>query len=133
VVQPIVHVAVATYHVVRDVYHAAGRVVRNVYHHLVRFAKKVYHTAVHVVRTSSGGGPGGCAGHCAEGNALMALGGDPAKVMFTEAFTVNRGAGGNLQAVPKPVCAACQSDFPDRSAFAPGVTGAQGGAWGDGG
>jgi hypothetical protein len=47
-----VHVALATYHVVRDAYHAAGRVVRNVYHHVVRYAKKVYHAAVHVVKTA---------------------------------------------------------------------------------
>ncbi|MFB9926081.1 LamG-like jellyroll fold domain-containing protein [Amycolatopsis halotolerans] len=52
VVQPVVHAAVATYHAVRDVYHAAARVVRTVYHHVVRVVRKVYRAAVHVVKTA---------------------------------------------------------------------------------
>ncbi|MFG2102520.1 DNRLRE domain-containing protein [Micromonospora echinaurantiaca] len=77
---------------------------------------------------SSGGMPG-CSAYCAEGNALLALGGNPSEVLFTGAVTVRRSAQGALEAVPMPVCVKCQLDYP-RSNFLPGVRGAPGGSWG---
>ncbi|WP_053719233.1 RHS repeat-associated core domain-containing protein [Saccharothrix sp. NRRL B-16348] len=69
----------------------------------------------------------GC-GHCAEGNALLALGGDPSKVIFTGALQV-QGVGGQNVAVNKPVCVGCQGDYPDPGIFVPGTVGAPGGPW----
>lgn len=82
------------------------------------------------IALASSGGSEGCSSYCAEGNALIALGGDPAKVMFTGAVTVRR-VDGVLTVVPKEVCVACQADYPNRPIFLPGVVGAPGGPWGD--
>ena len=82
-----------------------------------------------IALASSGGGPG-CIAYCAEGNALIALGGDPSKVIFTKAYQV-RSVNSTLTAIPKEVCVSCQIDYPDRSIFLPGVVGAPGGIWGD--
>ena len=84
------------------------------------------------IALASSGGLAPCDAFCAEGNALLALGGDPDKVIFTGAVWVRRGSDGLLTAVPKPVCHRCQFDYPDRSKnFLPGVTGEPGGLWGD--
>jgi hypothetical protein len=70
----------------------------------------------------------GC-GYCAEGNALLALGGDPSTVVFTPAYTVVS-EGGFLTAVVKPVCAECQVDYPNPGRrFMPGVVGDPNGPW----
>ncbi|GII65213.1 hypothetical protein Skr01_52980 [Sphaerisporangium krabiense] len=80
------------------------------------------------VLAASGGIPG-CASYCAEGNALLALGGDASEVIFTKAFWVRR-ISGEYRAVPKPVCKGCQKDYP-RSNFRRGVKGEPGGEWND--
>ncbi|MGW4383992.1 DUF6531 domain-containing protein [Kitasatospora sp. NPDC004531] len=94
-----------------------------------RTRNRTYVAAVHtetgdIAWASSGGG------YCAEGNALLALGGDPSKVKFTGALTVDD-ATKPFTAVPKRVCVNCQGDYPDRSIFVPGVLGEPGGPWGD--
>ncbi|MCC9309383.1 hypothetical protein LN042_20245, partial [Kitasatospora sp. RB6PN24] len=90
---------------------------------------RTYAAAIHsetgdIAWASSGGG------YCAEGNALLALGGDPSKVIFTGALTVDD-ASRPFIALVKPVCTGCQEDYPDRSIFLPGVRGEPGGLWGD--
>ncbi|WP_354642660.1 polymorphic toxin-type HINT domain-containing protein [Kitasatospora camelliae] len=69
----------------------------------------------------------GCA-YCAEGNALLALGGNPSEVIFTVAVQVRRGKDGLLTAFPKKVCTGCQGDYPE-SNFVPGIKGEPGGVW----
>ncbi|MDX3023975.1 ricin-type beta-trefoil lectin domain protein [Streptomyces acidiscabies] len=78
------------------------------------------------VCASSGGG------YCAEGNALLALGGNPDEVVFTNAVTLARDSGRAWTAVLKKVCVRCQADYPDREGnFVPGIQGEPGGPWGD--
>ncbi|MEU3610710.1 ricin-type beta-trefoil lectin domain protein [Streptomyces sp. NPDC006872] len=78
------------------------------------------------VCASSGGG------YCAEGNALLALGGNPDEVIFTNAYTLARDAERNWTAVLRKVCVRCQADYPDREGnFVPGIQGDPGGPWGD--
>ncbi|MGI5260360.1 RHS repeat-associated core domain-containing protein [Streptomyces angustmyceticus] len=97
-----------------------------------RSAKTANRTYVGAMNTDTGdialASSGG--GYCAEGNALLHLGGDPGKVLFTSALTV-RSVDGSLTALPKPVCHGCQGDYPDRSVFLPGVVGEPDGPWGD--
>ncbi|MFI9331213.1 polymorphic toxin-type HINT domain-containing protein [Kitasatospora sp. NPDC052868] len=80
---------------------------------------------------ASSGGRVGCSSYCAEGNALLALGGDLSKIIFTDAYQVTKSVDGILTATPKPVCIYCQIDYPNRSSFVPGAVGAPGGSWGD--
>ncbi|MFM9447025.1 ricin-type beta-trefoil lectin domain protein [Streptomyces acidiscabies] len=78
------------------------------------------------VCASSGGG------YCAEGNALLALGGNPDEVVFTNAVTLARDSERAWTAVLKKVCVRCQADYPDREGnFVPGIQGEPGGPWGD--
>lgn len=76
------------------------------------------------VCASSGGG------YCAEGNALLALGGNVDEVVFTHAYTLVRDAQRNWSAVLKPVCVNCQADYPSLGNFVPGITADPGGPWG---
>ena len=76
---------------------------------------------------SSGGQPG-CDSFCAEGNAYNALG-RPTNYYISPAFTVRNNADGELTAVPKDVCAACQDDYP-LGAFGPDVKMHPGGRYG---
>ncbi|MFE1382081.1 ricin-type beta-trefoil lectin domain protein [Streptomyces sp. NPDC058740] len=69
-------------------------------------------------------------GYCAEGNALLALGGNPDEVIFTHAYTLTRDAQRNWSAVIKPVCVRCQADYPSLDNFVPGITADKGGPWG---
>ncbi|MGP4044768.1 DUF6531 domain-containing protein [Streptomyces sp. 2A115] len=78
---------------------------------------------------SSGTRTPGAPSYCAEGNVCNALGGDGAKVIFGNAYTVERQAGGALMVVPKPVCVKCQADYPE-SQFVDGVKPEPGGPWG---
>ncbi|WP_371238435.1 ricin-type beta-trefoil lectin domain protein [Streptomyces pimonensis] len=73
---------------------------------------------------SSGGG------YCAEGNALLALGGNADEVVFTHAYTLVRDSERNWSAVIKPVCVNCQADYPSLDNFVPGITADPGGPWG---
>ncbi|WP_245769384.1 RHS repeat-associated core domain-containing protein [Streptomyces indicus] len=67
---------------------------------------------------------------CAEGNALIALGGYRSEVLFTNAVWVRR-VDGIQSVVPRPVCVQCQADYPVPSLnFLPGVQGDPGGLWG---
>lgn len=68
-----------------------------------------------IVIASSGGKRPGMA-FCAEGNVCNALGGDPSKVRFTNAVTVEK-VNGKSVVVPKPVCAKCQIDYPSPFSF----------------
>lgn len=76
------------------------------------------------VLASSGGG------YCAEGNALLALGGNPDEVIFTHAYTVVRDAQRNWATEVKPVCVRCQADYPSLDNFVPGISAEKGGPWG---
>lgn len=92
-----------------------------------KHAKRTYVGAMNMrtgdtVLASSGGG------HCAEGNALKALGGDISEVIFTDAYQVKR-VGGSYKAEIKPVCTNCQGDYSPDS-FVPGIQADKGGAWG---
>ncbi|GAA2490717.1 RHS repeat-associated core domain-containing protein [Actinocorallia cavernae] len=74
---------------------------------------------------------GGCKpgpSYCAEGNVVRALGGDPAKVRFTIAYTVKFNQGIRVPEM-KPVCPDCQLDYPSPSQFEPGAVPAPGGIW----
>jgi hypothetical protein len=86
-----------------------------------------------IALASSGGGgaPGGIGplcGWCAEGNVVRALGGDPELVRMTNAFQVVL-EDGELGVTLKPVCTKCQSDFPSRKYFRPGIQHEPGGDW----
>ncbi|KDN80516.1 polymorphic toxin-type HINT domain-containing protein [Kitasatospora cheerisanensis] len=70
----------------------------------------------------------GC-GYCAEGNALLALGGNADEVIFTHAYTLGRDSSGAWSAIVKPVCVRCQVDYPSRGNFVPGITAEPGGPW----
>jgi RHS repeat-associated protein len=103
----------------------------------MRTSKTASRTYVGAVNTNTGttamassGGWVGCLSYCAEGNALLALGGNPDNVIFTMAVQVVRSNKG-LKAVPKLVCKNCQVDFPDPNVgFVPGIRGEPGGLWG---
>jgi RHS repeat-associated protein len=75
---------------------------------------------------ASSGGQAPCNSYCAEGNALLALGGNPANVRFTRAWTFNWE---EMEAVEKEVCKNCQADYPPPN-FVLGVVPEAGGAWG---
>ncbi|MGW7429848.1 ricin-type beta-trefoil lectin domain protein [Streptomyces sp. NPDC054861] len=77
------------------------------------------------VLASSGGG------YCAEGNALIALGGNVDEVIFTNAYQMARGSDRKWTALLKKVCVRCQADYPSRDNFVPGIQGEPGGPWGD--
>ncbi|RKT52476.1 RHS repeat-associated core domain-containing protein [Saccharothrix australiensis] len=66
--------------------------------------------------------------YCAEGNALLALGGDPSKVLFTQALQVHA-EGEIFTTQVKDVCKPCQIDYPDPGNFVPGTRGVPGGVW----
>ncbi|WP_141366406.1 RHS repeat-associated core domain-containing protein [Streptomyces sp. 6-11-2] len=75
---------------------------------------------------------GGCKpgpSYCAEGNVVRALGGDPTKVRFTIAYTVESKPDKSLVAVVKPVCWECQLDYPSPFQFELGAVPEPGGIW----
>ncbi|WMX44653.1 hypothetical protein RGF97_06955 [Streptomyces roseicoloratus] len=69
---------------------------------------------------SSGGG------HCAEGNALKALGGSLSELIFMDAHQVKR-VDGVLKAKIKPVCTNFQTNYSPEN-FVPGIQADKGGA-----
>ncbi len=63
---------------------------------------------------------------------LLALGGNPDEVIFTNAATLARDSERAWTAVLKKVCVRCQADYPNREGnFVPGIQGDPGGPWGD--
>ncbi|MEW2069301.1 RHS repeat-associated core domain-containing protein [Streptomyces sp. NPDC007346] len=89
-----------------------------------------YHIETGDVALAQSGGCKPGLSFCAEGNVVRALGGDPAKVRFTIAYTVKFDTGVRVAEV-KPVCGPCQIDFPYPSQFPPGVQAEKGGLWGE--
>ncbi|MFE2637641.1 hypothetical protein ACFXKF_23150 [Streptomyces scopuliridis] len=78
---------------------------------------------------SSGTRAPGASSYCAEGNVCNALGGDGGKVIFGNAYAVERQADGALKVVGKPVCIKCQADYSEAQ-FIEGVEADRGGPWG---
>ena len=98
-----------------------------------RTASRSYVGALNIktgdIALASSGGAEGCAAYCAEGNALIALGGNPEDVIFTHAYQVVSD-GGALSARISPVCENCQFDYSEPN-FVPGITAAISGIWHD--
>ncbi|MFF4216404.1 DUF6531 domain-containing protein [Streptomyces nondiastaticus] len=78
------------------------------------------------IASSGGKFPG--VSYCAEGNVCFALGGDAAKIRFTNAYTVEK-VDGNLVVSLKPVCASCQIDYPSPFQFQSGIQHGLPGSW----